>query len=96
MDRNLLLAFALSFLVLSLWSMTQPRPERVPLGEAPRDILEETARTVREPESDPGTRARYPELPPARSEPQLPETGVARGYGLALGTGRGSRVGAPE
>ena len=32
MDRNLFIAIALSFLVLSLWTMTQPPPPKRPLG----------------------------------------------------------------
>jgi len=59
-DRNLLMAFALSFLVLYLWSATQPRP--VPPGEEPGAVVAE-APTEQAPKT--GAQARYPELPAA-------------------------------
>ena len=54
MDRNLLLAFALSFVVLSVWTMMQPPPRPKPPAEA----IQEAAPTV--PPSSPGLVAPTP------------------------------------
>ncbi len=67
MDRNLLLAFALSFLVLSTWSMWQ-RGARTPTPQTVADAVErpidaETPQRV-------GERERYPDLP--STEPVAP------------------------
>ena len=69
MDRNLLLAFALSFLVLSLWSMMQPKPpprtEGTPAAEAPAP-------------TEPGA-GRYPELSAPQPAPAAPTAPAAQG-----------------
>ncbi|MEM7409914.1 MAG: membrane protein insertase YidC [Myxococcota bacterium] len=67
MDRNLLLAFALSFLVLSLWSMTQePRPRPEAEVEATAAAPTEIAR------AEEGAAGRYPEL----ADPSTPTEGA--------------------
>ena len=71
MDRNLLLAFALSFVVLSTWSMWQRSP--VPptahtAGEAVEDWVEpETAPSARQPERFRDLPSIDPVAPPPRS-----------------------------
>ncbi len=81
MDRNLLIAFALSFLVLSLWSMVQePPPEPVPVaqeeptpapsprGETPIDVARETA----------AAESRYPTLAEPAPAPSTTPARTAR------------------
>lgn len=89
MDRNLLLAFALSFLVLSLWSMLHeppPRPESAAVERAPGDPGDPAA--AREPAgraSSGEVAERYPELPDTQAArragdaPPLRERGRERG-----------------
>ena len=73
MDRNLLLAFALSFLVLSLWSWSQPPPPAPESASAP---VAESAQAppLRERAAPEGAAARYPEL----AEPQPATAEAAR------------------
>jgi hypothetical protein len=78
MDRNLLLAFALSFLVLSLWSIwtapqrTVPEGTSAPTGQAAPPPPEATA-----PEPAPAGPA-YPDLPDAQpAQAAAPETPTA-------------------
>ncbi|HXK24881.1 MAG TPA: membrane protein insertase YidC [Myxococcota bacterium] len=73
MDRNLILAFLLSFLVLSLWSlwMGERKPAPHPEGQPP--IAQGASPEARAPSGEPST---YPELPaaptPAAPAPELP------------------------
>src|SRR5262245_34593099 len=71
-DRNLLLAFALSFLVLSLWTMTQPprRPKAPPTAEAPAPAP--TAPGVATPESAATPESREEPAPPAEPVRSIP------------------------
>jgi YidC/Oxa1 family membrane protein insertase len=69
-DRNLLLAFALSFVVLSLWSMTYRKPP-------PEEVVEGPSVAGGQPEAVPAPAAtpsppRYPELPAATAGPSEP------------------------
>ena len=67
MDRNLLLAFALSFLVLSVWSMWTAPQRRAPQGQ--HATAEQTAPGgSQQPTPDAG-RSAYPELPDAEPAP---------------------------
>jgi YidC/Oxa1 family membrane protein insertase len=74
MDRNLLLAFALSFLVLSLWSMWTADRRHLPQGNAPGIEQPLPAKPA-----EPGPTAggpKYPDLPDAQptpaANPELP------------------------
>ncbi len=68
MDRNLLLAFAMSFLVLSLWSMYQAPPPPGP-SDAPAEYSEEVTTLDSAP---PAGSERFAELPEGEAPPSLP------------------------
>ena len=72
MDRNLLLAFALSFLVLSVWTMMQPppRPKPAPMAQAEAPAAESAAQ--------PAPRPIAPAAEPAeQGEPAVPAQTIA-------------------
>src|SRR6185503_14108945 len=72
MDRNLLLAFALSFLVLSVWTMMQPppRPKTAPTAQ--------TEAPAPESATQPAPRPAAPAAETAKqSEPTLPAQTIA-------------------
>ena len=76
MDRNLLLAFALSFLVLSLWSMWTADQRPVPEGNVPIEQPAPAGPGEPAPAAGDAAGGAYPELPDAQpvpaSAPQLP------------------------
>jgi YidC/Oxa1 family membrane protein insertase len=85
-DRNLLLAFALSFMVLSLWSMMQPKPP-------PRDQTLPAAEATAPSEGGP---PRYPELAlPQPGAAPMPERVPAAQADEAAGSGQTIPVARP-
>ena len=81
MDRNLLLAFALSFLVLSLWSMLQEPPPPVPMESSPAGEITEPSERMEQAVREPGQGSRYPELGPPHEGPQRAEAQAPREVG---------------
>src|SRR5262245_6504637 len=79
MDRNLVLAIALSFLVLSLWTMWTEKNK--PHPQPPREVAEGEAETGTPAggADSPGTADRFPALPaaPTTPAPVASETGRA-------------------
>jgi YidC/Oxa1 family membrane protein insertase len=95
-DRNLLLAFVLSFLVLYSWSAwqqavyeeTAPPPEVAQeTGETPGGIERESEPTTRAPSPD-----RFPSLPEAEAPLELPTRGVPSPEALVGEAGAAERI----
>src|SRR4030095_12482454 len=81
-DRNLLLAFALSFLVLSVWTMMQPpRPKPAAAPQAQQ--------LAPPPPPEPGAARPARAAPPARAPPAGSGARCARGRWRACGRARG-------